>query len=121
MTASPGQHEAAGIEAVLREHDWFTPRGYAFPCCLCGVEFQGGEDEAYAHVAAALREHLMSAAVVEAAEVLRVEAERRVVEGDSTSGYVHSRVSRAALRDRAAALAAALSAPPAPSKAVDGP
>ena len=42
------------LEEVLAEHDWLTPRGYAFPCCTCGVEFPDGEDAAYAHVAAAV-------------------------------------------------------------------
>lgn len=49
------------VEAVLREHEWFTPRGYAWPCCNCGEEFTGGEDAAYAHVAAVLRVEIESA------------------------------------------------------------
>ena len=49
---------AATLEAVLADHDWLTPRGYAWPCCTCGVEFPGGEDDAFAHVAAAVRSWL---------------------------------------------------------------
>lgn len=47
-----------GIAGVLTEHDWFTPRGYAWPCCNCGVEFTNGEQDAYAHVADAIAAHL---------------------------------------------------------------
>ena len=49
---------AATLEEVLADHDWLTPRGYAWPCCTCGVEFPGGEDDAFAHVAAAVRSWL---------------------------------------------------------------
>lgn len=38
---------------VLAEHDWFTPRGYAWPCCGCGAEF-ADESEARLHQVAAL-------------------------------------------------------------------
>lgn len=38
------------LAATLAEHDWSTPRGYAWLCCTCGVEFPG-EDDALAHVA----------------------------------------------------------------------
>lgn len=43
------------VAEVLAEHDWFTPRGYAWPCCQCGAEFPSNDEaEVYAHVAAAV-------------------------------------------------------------------
>lgn len=60
------------LAEVLAAHDWIAPRGYAWPCCVCGVEFPDGEDAAYAHVAAAvtawLAERLGSEVVREAVE-----------------------------------------------------
>lgn len=65
MTApEPGGVEAE-VAAVLAAHDWFTPRGYAWPCCSCGTEFPSNDEaDIFAHVAAALA----------SADLLRTEA-----------------------------------------------
>jgi hypothetical protein len=70
MTARDDIEAVAG--GVLRSHDWFTPRGYAWPCCTCGEEFQGGEDAAFAHVATVLAEALAPKVAEVRAEALRV-------------------------------------------------
>lgn len=40
------------VASVLDEHDWLTPRGYAWPVCTCGEEFPNNdENEVRQHVA----------------------------------------------------------------------
>lgn len=71
MTAPDSRPIHDVIAEVVTEHDWFTPRGYAWPCCACGVEFTEGEDAAYAHVAAAVVAACQQATVEQQAQLVR--------------------------------------------------
>lgn len=104
---------SAPIASLLAEHDWFTPRGYAWPCCLCGAEFPDGEEAAYAHVAAVLAplvEEAAQEAVAAALAPVEELAQRWAEEDDGPDGYGYAAGDGPDPEARTAALSDALRA-----------